>query len=76
MNRYIKLILKELKVHLFDFENVFTRDKRYYNEGVHVTVEGASLKSKLIADYIMQQELLPTRNKPVIVDDRADTFYP
>lgn len=58
MNETLKSVAREMSVNLFDFASVFPADKQYYTDGLHVTVEGAELKAKLFADYIVENRLI------------------
>jgi hypothetical protein len=59
MNETLKSIARETGVHLFDFAALFPPDKRCYTDGIHVNVEGAKLKAKLFAEYIVENKLIP-----------------
>lgn len=59
MNDTLKSIASEMAVNLFDFARVFPVDKRLFTDGLHVNVEGARLKAKLFADYLIENKLIP-----------------
>ena len=58
MNQVLKDISAETGANLFDFTSVFPTDKSYYTDGRHVNVEGAKLKAKLFADYLIESGLV------------------
>ena len=60
MNDTIKSVAGEMGANLFDFASVFTTDKRYYTDGIHVNEDGARLKADLFAKYIIDSNLIPT----------------
>ena len=59
MNQVLKSLTGKMHVNLFDFANSFPKDKAYFTDGVHVNVDGAKLKAKMFADYLVNEELLP-----------------
>ena len=60
MNEVIKSVSKEMGTNLFDYANIFPIDKKYYEDGIHVNKEGAKLKARLFAEYIIENKLIPT----------------
>ena len=52
-------MLKLNKFELLSRRGLFPADKKYYTDGLHVTVEGSRLKAKLFADYIVENKLIP-----------------
>ncbi|MFX0200576.1 MAG: SGNH/GDSL hydrolase family protein [Candidatus Hodarchaeota archaeon] len=58
MNAEVQRIAKHYKVNFFDFNAVFPKDKKYFTDGVHVSIEGARLKAKLFADFIVLNRLV------------------
>ena len=61
MNKTLRTIATETGVNLFDYANIFPKDKKYYIDGRHVTIEGARLQAKLFAQYIIKENLIPRR---------------
>ena len=59
MNASLAQIAGKHNVNFFDFASVFPKDKKYYHDGRHVTIEGARLKAKLFADFIDSNLLIP-----------------
>lgn len=59
MNAVLKDIANELNVSFFDLKKEFPEDKMYYKDGRHVTIEGAQLKVKLFADFLIKNKLVP-----------------
>jgi len=59
MNQVIKSLSQKMHVNIFDFADVFPKDKIYFTDGIHVNVDGAKLKAKMFADYLIKKELLP-----------------
>jgi lysophospholipase L1-like esterase len=60
MTDVVQSVAREMDAHLFDFANVFPVDKRYYADGLHVSEEGAILKARLFAEYIIENKLIPS----------------
>lgn len=58
-NDILKDIAEHSNAELFDFADVFPEDKKYYDDGRHVTVEGAALKGKMFADFLVNRLLIP-----------------
>jgi lysophospholipase L1-like esterase len=42
----------------YDFAGAFPPEARYYADGMHMNEEGAALKAKLIADFLIERDLL------------------
>ena len=59
MNAVLKNIADEMNVDFFDLKKAFPEDMRYYEDGRHVNKEGAELKAKLFADYLIEKNLVP-----------------
>lgn len=59
MNQMQMNIAKETGVRLFDFESLFPKDKRYFVDGRHTTIEGTKLKAKLFAKYVIKNIIIP-----------------
>jgi lysophospholipase L1-like esterase len=47
----------------FDFAAVFPSDRRYFTDGRHNNEEGAALKAKLFADFLVESGLLTERRR-------------
>ena len=45
------------QVPVFDFANVMDKDVSLWKDGVHLSKEGEALKGKLVADYIVQNDV-------------------
>ncbi len=58
MNIILINIARENRIRLFDFANLFPKDKRYFVDGRHTTVEGTKLKAKLFAEYIIENKII------------------
>ncbi len=59
MNQVLKSLSEKTHVNLFDFAKSFLKDKIYFTDGIHVNIDGAKLKAKMFADYLIDKELLP-----------------
>ncbi len=59
MNQVLKSLSQKMQVNIFDFADVFPKDKIYFTDGIHVNAEGVKLKAKMFADYLINKELLP-----------------
>ena len=60
MNDVIKTIANETGSSVFDFASLFPDGDKYYcSDGIHMTVEGATLKAKLLAEFIEKNKLIP-----------------
>lgn len=59
MNQVLKILAQQMNVNIFDFANFFPKEKKYFTDGIHVNAEGAKLKAKMFADYLIDEELLP-----------------
>jgi lysophospholipase L1-like esterase len=59
MNQVLKSLSEKTHVNLFDFAQSFPKDKIYFTDGIHVNVDGAKLKAKMFADYLINKGLLP-----------------
>ena len=46
------------RICMFDFAGVFPTEKNYYMDGWHVNIEGAKLKARLFADYLIESGLV------------------
>jgi lysophospholipase L1-like esterase len=63
MNKILKHIARKNRVGLFDFAKIFPKDKRYFVDGRHTTVEGTKLKAKLFAQYITENNIITREGK-------------
>lgn len=61
MNRELRDIAGKTGAYFFDFAGEFPDDKRYYYDGQHVLEEGVRLKSRLFANYLIENRLIPLR---------------
>ena len=59
MNQVLKSLSQKMHVNIFDFADVFPKEKIYFTDGIHVNAEGVKLKAKMFADYLINKELLP-----------------
>ena len=59
MNQVLKSLSEKTHVNLFDFASSFPKDKIYFTDGIHVNIDGAKLKAKMFADYLIDKGLLP-----------------
>ena len=59
MNQVLKILAQQMNVNIFDFAKFFPKEKKYFADGIHVSAEGAKLKAKMFADYLIGEELLP-----------------
>lgn len=59
MNQVLKSLSQKMHVNIFDFADVFPKDKIYFTDGIHVNADGVKLKAKMFADYLIDEELLP-----------------
>lgn len=50
---------RRLDVPVFDFAAAFPRERRYFADGRHLTAEGALLKGRLFADFLVERGLVP-----------------
>ena len=50
----------------FDFAAVFPTDRRYFTDGRHNNEEGAALKAKLFADFLVTSGLLSGRRRDIV----------
>jgi lysophospholipase L1-like esterase len=50
----------------FDFAAVFPTDRRYFTDGRHNNEEGAALKAKLFADFLVDSGLLSVRRHDIV----------
>ncbi|NQT22612.1 MAG: SGNH/GDSL hydrolase family protein [Candidatus Omnitrophica bacterium] len=64
-NNVLKAVAEKNDVNLFDFAGLFPNDKRYYTDGRHVSEEGAKLKAKLFAQYIIDNNLIPDEKQNI-----------
>jgi lysophospholipase L1-like esterase len=62
MNKILIHIAKKNRIGLFDFAKIFPKDKKYFVDGRHTTVEGTKLKAKLFAEYITENRIIPRGN--------------
>jgi lysophospholipase L1-like esterase len=61
MNAELKAIAERHGVPVFDMAGVFPKDEAYFTDGRHNTVKGAQLKAKMIADFLIANQLMPGR---------------
>ena len=47
-------------VPVYDFAAEMPPDRKYWNDGIHVNAEGATLKGRLFAEFLESSGLLPT----------------
>jgi len=55
-------IARDRGVNLFDLAEAFPKDEKYYTDGLHMNEEGAGLKARLIGEYLIENNLIPSRN--------------
>jgi hypothetical protein len=60
-NRVIEAVATRRGAHFFDFAALFPSDARYFTDGRHVNEEGAALKARLFADFLLKEGLVPAR---------------
>lgn len=58
-NDVVRRVATKSGARLFDFAEVFPRDKSLFADGIHVTNEGARIKAELFADFLDDSGLLP-----------------
>jgi lysophospholipase L1-like esterase len=51
-NEVMRKIAIDTNVPFFDFDAVFPKDRKYYTDGIHVSVEGSRLKASLFARFL------------------------
>ena len=49
-------VAEETDVPFFDFAGEFPTEKRWFNDGRHVNEEGARLKAKLFAGFLIERQ--------------------
>ncbi len=59
INAIIREVASMGGIHLFDYAQVMTTDKKYWADGRHVNEEGALLKAGLFADFIHASRFIP-----------------
>lgn len=63
MNGILKNIAEQQGAYLFDLASGFPVDKKYYHDGRHVNEEGARLMAKLFANYLVENNLIPSARR-------------
>lgn len=58
-NKILQEISIQTNAYFFDFAKAFPKSKHYYQDGHHVTEEGAKLKAKLFSEYLISNLFLP-----------------
>jgi lysophospholipase L1-like esterase len=59
-NAILRDIAARLSVPLFDLRAIFPEDRRYWGfDGIHASAEGTVLESKMAADFLEAQRLVP-----------------
>jgi lysophospholipase L1-like esterase len=61
MNDVTKKTAAKTNSSLFDFGEVFPNDKNLFTDGRHLNEDGAKLKAKLFADYLINHNLIPDK---------------
>ena len=61
-NKLLEEIARDMDQHFFDFASKFPPEKRWYTDGRHVNEEGAQLKAELFGDYLIDRQLLNSRD--------------
>lgn len=61
-NRELKAIARDTGVSLFDFTELFPTEKQYFVDHSHVNKQGSALKAKLFADFIHENNLIPSQS--------------
>ena len=60
MNAVTRAVAAAKGVHLFDFAAAFSPERRYWsNDGIHVNRDGSELKARIIAEYLVEEGLIP-----------------
>ncbi len=59
LNQITRDVAREQGVHIFDFAPRFPRDAEYFVDSQHFSERGTALQTELIADYLVENHLIP-----------------
>jgi lysophospholipase L1-like esterase len=65
-NDVLRAVAERTGAAFFDFAAVFPTDRRYFTDGRHNNEEGAALKAKLFADFLVASGLLSGRRRDIV----------
>jgi hypothetical protein len=65
-NDVLRKVAVDTGAAFFDFAKVFPTDRRYFTDGRHNNEEGAALKAKLFADFLVESGLLSTGRRDIV----------
>jgi len=65
-NEVLRSVARSTGAAFFDFAAVFPTDRRYFTDGRHNNEEGAALKAKLFADFLVESGLLSARRRDIV----------
>jgi lysophospholipase L1-like esterase len=65
-NDALRAVAERSGAAFFDFAAVFPTDRRYFTDGRHNNEEGAALKAKLFADFLVTSGLLSGRRRDIV----------
>ncbi|HET9062061.1 MAG TPA: SGNH/GDSL hydrolase family protein [Candidatus Binatia bacterium] len=65
-NDVLRAVAERSGAAFFDFAAVFPTDRRYFTDGRHNNEEGAALKAKLFADFLVTSGLLSGRRRDIV----------
>ena len=63
-NQVLREIAGQTGARFMDFAAVMPQEARYFTNPVHNTAEGAAVKARLFADYLLEQGLITGANDP------------
>jgi lysophospholipase L1-like esterase len=65
-NDVLRAVAERSGAAFFDFAAVFPTDRRYFTDGRHNNEEGAALKAKLFADFLVASGLLSGQRRDIV----------
>ena len=65
-NEVLRSVAERSGAAFFDFAAVFPSDRRYFTDGRHNNEEGAALKARMFADFLVESGLLSGRRRDIV----------